>query len=170
LTNSTVSGNSAAQNGGGIRAAAVTLLNDTITNNSAHTGGGVFLADMGTSSVRNTIIAGNFVDHGGAGPDLSGAFNSDGHNLIGDGTGSTGFTNGTNGDLVGTADKPIDPRLAPLANNGGPTQTHALRAGSPAIDAGDNANAPATDQRGIARPRDGDGNGSRTTDIGAFER
>jgi hypothetical protein len=42
--------------------------------------------------------------------------------------------------------------------------------GSPAIDKGDSANAPATDQRGVSRPRDGDGNGSKVVDIGAFER
>jgi hypothetical protein len=72
--------------------------------------------------------------------------------------------------LVGTADDPIDPRLGPLAFNGGPTRTHALLAGSPAIDHGDNSGAPATDQRGVARRRDGDGNGSQITDIGAFER
>jgi hypothetical protein len=71
---------------------------------------------------------------------------------------------------VGSRAHPIDPRLAPLANNGGRTQTHALLSGSPAIDRGDNAGAPATDQRGVARPRDGDGNGSRIVDIGAFER
>jgi hypothetical protein len=101
---------------------------------------------------------------------VSGDFTSGGHNLIGDGTGSTGFVNGVNGDMVGTAANPIDPRLGPLANNGGPTQTHALLAGSPAIDHGDNTNAPATDQRGVARPRDGDHNGSRAVDIGAFEK
>jgi predicted outer membrane repeat protein len=171
LTNSTVSGNSTRGDGGGISAiAALTLLNVTVTDNSAHAGGGVFLVFGGVSSVRNSIIAGNLVDLDGSGPDLSGAFTSAGHNLIGDGTGATGFTNGAIGDLVGTADAPIDPRLGPLANNGGPTRTHALLAGSPAIDHGDNTNAPATDQRGVARVRDGDGNGSQVVDIGAFER
>jgi hypothetical protein len=71
---------------------------------------------------------------------------------------------------VGTAANPIDPRLAPLASNGGPTKTHALLAGSPAIDRGDNSGAPAADQRGVARPRDGDGDGTSVVDIGAFER
>jgi hypothetical protein len=71
---------------------------------------------------------------------------------------------------VGTANNPIDPRLGALADNGGPTKTHALLAGSPAIDHGDNNDAPAIDQRGVARPRDGDGNGSRVVDIGAFEK
>jgi hypothetical protein len=155
--------------GGGIRAGNLTLLNDTITDNAAHTGGGVYLAPGGLSSVRNSIIAGNSVDPGGSGPDLFGDFHSDGHNLIGDGSGSSGFSDGT-GDRVGMAANPIDPRLGALADNGGPTKTHALLAGSPAIDHGDNANAPATDQRGVARPRDGDGNGSQVVDIGAFEK
>ena len=47
---------------------------------------------------------------------------------------STGFTNGVNGDIVGTFAAPIDPRLGPLAKNGGPTRTHALLPDSPAID------------------------------------
>jgi hypothetical protein len=97
-----------------------------------------------------------------------GTFVSGGHNLIGvvDGF-ATGF--GAASDQLGTSSDPLDPLLGPLANNGGPTQTHALLAGSPAIDKGDNTGAPATDQRGVARPRDGDGNGSLLVDIGAFE-
>jgi hypothetical protein len=54
-----------------------------------------------------------------------------------------------------------DPLLGSLADNGGPTLTHALLAGSPAIDAGDNAVCPATDQRGVAR--------DAACDIGSFE-
>jgi CSLREA domain-containing protein len=170
LTNSTISGNSTDLQGGGIVATNVSLLNVTVTDNSAREGGGVFLRTGGTSSVRNTIVADNVVDSVGIGPDLFGTFTSSGHNLIGDGSGSTGFTNGTNGDQVGTAANPIDPKLGPLANNGGPTKTHALRAGSPAIDHGDNSVAPATDQRGFVRSKDGDGNRSAIVDIGAFER
>src|SRR5262249_11450467 len=48
-----------------------------------------------------------------------------GNNLVGDGTGAPGFVGGTGGDRVGTAAAPIDPRLGPLADNGGPTPTHA---------------------------------------------
>jgi CSLREA domain-containing protein len=170
LTNCTVSGNSAGGKGGGLDPGfGLSLLNVTVTDNSAHTGGGVVAGIEGTD-VRNSISAGNLVDLGGTGPDVSGAFTSGGHNLIGDGSGATGFANGVKGDQVGTAANPIDPRLGPLANNGGPTLTHALLAGSPAIDHGDNASAPATDQRGVARPRDGDGNGSKVVDVGAFER
>jgi hypothetical protein len=146
------------------------LLNDTVTDNDAHTGGGVLHFNAGTAMVKNCIIAGNEVDFDGTGTDVSGAFTSGGHNLIGEGSTGAGFRNGNKGDQVGTSDDPIDPGLAPLANNGGPTMTHALLAGSPAIDRGDDAGAPATDQRGALRPRDGDGNGSRIADIGAFEK
>jgi predicted outer membrane repeat protein len=171
VTNSTVSGNSAATDGGGIWAASATLLNCTVVENSAHTGGGVFrfLLD-GTFSVRNTIVALNLVDFTGTDPDVSGSFTSPGHNLIGDGTGGTGFTNGVNGDIVGTNISPIDPKLGPLAMNGGKTKTHALLAGSLAIDHGDNTGVPATDQRGLPRKKDGNGDGSARVDIGAFER
>ncbi len=170
LTNVTLSGNHSGDQGGAISAVNVTLLNVTATDNDAHTGGGIFFEAGGAFNVRNTLIAGNFVDAGGSDPDVAGSVTSGGHNLIGDGTGSVGFTNGMKGDMVGTAAHPIDPRLGPLANNGGPTLTHAPLPGSPAIDHGDNADLPATDQRGVARPRDGDGNGSRVADIGAFER
>jgi predicted outer membrane repeat protein len=171
LTNTTVSGNHAADQGGGILAFDLNLLNDTVTDNDAHTGGGVLhFLNVGTATVRNTIIAQNLVDLDGTGTDVSGIFTSGGHNLIGDGTGGTGFKNGTKGDQVGTAVDPIDPGLDSLANNGGPTMTHALLAGSSAIDRGDNAGAPATDERGVARPRDGDGNRSLIVDIGAFEK
>ena len=68
------------------------------------------------------------------------------------------------------------PKLGPLQNNGGPTQTHALLPGSPAIDAGnsfgcrDNLGALlATDQRGFFRTADGDSNGTARCDIGAYE-
>ncbi len=92
-------------------------------------------------------------------------FISAGHNLDTDGT--SGFANGVNGDLAGTLAAPLDARLGPLAFNGGPTRTHALLHGSPAVDAGactDAGGAPlATDQRGVTRPQ------GAACDIGAFE-
>ena len=86
----------------------------------------------------------------------------------------TGITHGVGGNLVGTPGSPIDPRVSALLSHGGPTLTHALLAGSPALDAGDNALAAAaslrTDQRGVARTADGpDADTIATVDLGAFE-
>jgi hypothetical protein len=87
------------------------------------------------------------------------------HNLIGDSTGST-IDSDLGGNLLGGNGNPvIDPRLGPLQNNGGATQTLALMADSPAIGHADNAQAPATDQRGHVRLDQLD----ELTDIGAFE-
>ena len=107
--------------------------------------------------MRNSIIAGNSAS---SGPDVSsnlaGDFISQGHNLIGDGTGSTEFT--AMGDTVGTGVSPIDPLLESLADYGGPSFTHALKPSSPAINAGDLATpgsggtaCEAADQRGAPR-------------------
>jgi hypothetical protein len=136
------------------------------------TGGGIRVGS-GSVTLENTIIAGNTAANGtgdttGAptpGPNVDGAVTSNGHNLLGVATDATGFT-GT-GDQTGA-----NPMLAALADNGGPTQTMALTAGSPAIDAGVAAGAT-FDQRG--RPRTYDDPGvanaatSDGTDIGAFE-
>jgi hypothetical protein len=129
-----------------------------------------------TTNVGNSIIAGNGA--GGNGPDVDlgffgGTFTSQGHNLIGNADGSTAFN--ATGDQVGTGASPLNPRLAPLANNGGLTHTHALLSNSPAIDNGHNSLATAagltTDQRGTGFPRFVDGNGDTiaAVDIGAFE-
>jgi hypothetical protein len=170
VTHSTISGNLAANNGGGVAiAGGATILGCTIADNSAGINGGGLFVDATNSSpilVKNTIVATNL----GSAPDISGSFTSQGHNLIGDGDGGTGFINGGAGDQVGTTAQPIDPRLGLLAANGGPTKTHALLAGSRAIDAGDNLNLPPTDQRGLARKKDGNFNGVAVVDIGAFER
>lgn len=106
------------------------------------------------TQVCNTILAGN----GGSAtaPDVSGAINSLGHNLVGNTTGSTGF--GVAGDILG-----MDPMLGPLSDNGGRTWTHALLPGSPAINASDNSASPSTDQRGLPRIA------CTVADIGAFE-
>ena len=177
LINSTVSGNSAFWAGGVYNEGVLSLINSTISNNSAADTAVIFNYVDGSAEVRNTIIAGN-----NDGPDLEGHFTTRGNNLIGRSDGSNGFTNGLNGDQAGTQLTPLDPRLAPLANNGGPTQTHALLADSTAVDAGNNCvlndtctpslGSPlTTDQRGVgfARSTDGDGNGTSTVDIGAFE-
>jgi hypothetical protein len=96
--------------------------------------------------VRSSVIGGS------PEPNCGGPNNSNGHNIEPDG--SCHFTSA--GDRSN-----VDPLLAPLANNGGPTDTMALDAGSPAIDAGDDC--PATDQRGVTRAR------GNTCDAGAFE-
>jgi CSLREA domain-containing protein len=167
-TNCTVSGNTAKFDGGGVFAVTATILNCTVVENLAHTGGGLFdFPDATLFIVKNTIVALNLTDSTGTSPDVAGAFASQGHNLIGDGTGSTGFVGS---DLVGTSLDAIDPLLGPLANNGGRTKTHKLLAGSPCIDAGDNSLLPPTDQRGFPRKKDGNGDGSAVVDIGAFEK
>lgn len=174
--------------GGGVYAASgtVTVRNSTITLNNAtggtatapdgsfpggSAGGGVSTASKLPFSVGSTIVAGNTLGGFatiGVGPDVFGTFTSAGSNLIGDVTdsGPTGFVNGTSGDIVGGEGNPvIDPLLGPLADNGGPTFTHALLAGSPAIKAGSNLLSLTTDQRGDGFPRSFGG----ATDIGAVE-
>jgi hypothetical protein len=156
----TISGNSTSgsnnRGGGGIYGdPLLTVINSTISNNAAPGASGGGLSGGGT--LKNTIVAGN---QAASSPDVAGTLTSQGHNLIGDGTGGSGYDPT---DLVGTSGNPIDPLLGPLQDNGGPTQTMALLAGSPAIDAGDNTDAPATDQRGFPRIVGG------TIDIGAFE-
>lgn len=172
LTNVTVSGNFAGAGGGGIHfylgADTATLLNVTVTRNVATFGGGV-VRFSGTVNVKNTIIARNTIT-GGNGPDVNGVFVSQGNNLIGIGNGSAGFPNGVDGNQVGSLAAPINPQLLPLDKYGGPTKTHKLKASSTAVDAGSNLGAPLVDQRGVARPRDGDGDGVLITDIGSFER
>ena len=176
LTNCTISGNRADGNGGGaafvsVSGGAVTLTNVTITNNTADNdnnnlgaGGGFSQGGTTTVTLRNTIVAGNFNSTAATRDDISGAVvNTSSYNLIGDGTGMSGLTNGTNNNQVGSGASPINPLLGSLASNGGSTQTHALLTGSPAIDTGSTALAPATDQRGTARP------GGVAADIGAYE-
>jgi hypothetical protein len=170
ITNTTLSGNSASY-GGGIfdESGPVTLTNVTLTANWTLNGGGGggFHVSSGSPVLHNTLIAGNF--RGSTGTtrdDVYGTLDPSGdYNLIGDGTGMTGLSNGVNGNLVGSHNAPIDPLLGPLTDNGGPTFTHALLSGSPAIDAGNNDYATDWDQRGDGFPRIVNG----IIDIGAFE-
>jgi CSLREA domain-containing protein len=193
ITDSTVSGNSAsgsANFGGGIfnshddfnNGGTLTITDSTVSGNSASgnfSQGGGISNNNSPVNARNTIVAGNT----GApnSPDAFGTFTSQGHNLVGISDGSTGFNQ--TGDQTGTSASPLDPKLGPLANNGGPTQTMSLLPASPAIDAGDDCVADAahcgdpnvtqltTDQRGAGFPRnvDGDGDGTAHVDIGAVE-
>ncbi len=152
LTNLTISGNTATGSSGGIgNLGTAALTNVTISSNTAPPafGGGINNYTQGSITLKNTVVANN-----PSGGNCEGAITSNGHNLSSDNT--CGFT-GT-GDLNNT-----DPLLGPLQDNGGPTFTHALLAGSPAIDAADPTDFPTTDQRGVPRPQ---GSGP---DIGAYE-
>ena len=203
IINSTISGNNANTNGGGIYNAhnsSALLTNVTITNNIADAdansegqGGGIAQVSAAGLTLNNTIVAGNFRsgsaeaassrssenivpsplssgtaddvyvqpdDPGTIDPDPSPLDASSSNNLIGVDTGlSTDISNGSNGNQIGTAASPIDPKLRALANNGGPTQTHLLLPNSPAVNAGnsslalDNANPITTDQRRTGFPR-----------------
>jgi hypothetical protein len=165
LVNTTVSGNRASAAGGGIwNNGGLRLLNCTVASNYVFgVGGGVWNStDGAVFQSRNSIFGGNSSTNTNCssspcGDDISGYFESFGHNLI---VSSNGWINVGSGqaDLVG-----INPKLGPLQDNGGPTWTHALLAGSPAIDAGDPNGAPSEDQRGVPRPQ-GPG-----FDTGAFE-
>ncbi|MEM7147728.1 MAG: choice-of-anchor Q domain-containing protein [Verrucomicrobiota bacterium] len=170
VNNSTISGNTAENFGGGIwnTGSDLTLRSVTITDNTCDDdqnnvgeGGGLYHA-LGTCSLRNTIVAGNQDKsasnvHNDVDTVLS--FTSLTHNLIGDSNGAIGLTDGVNSDQVGVA----APMLGSLADNGGPTDTHALLLGSPAIDMGTTNNSFPTDQRGNLRVING------TSDIGAYE-
>ncbi len=172
ITNSTISGNLAGRNGGGIYASGVTttivnITNSTIVNNTATINGGGVQRASTTNPVnlRNSIFANN-VANGGTSPDVLGTVNSNGFNLIENTTGAT-FTGDTSTNITGQ-----DPNLGPLQNNGGLTFTHALLAGSPAIDKGASGTLT-TDQRGLTRPVDNpaipNAPGGDGADIGAFE-
>ncbi|MGI8855645.1 MAG: beta strand repeat-containing protein [Thermomicrobiales bacterium] len=166
VTNSTIAGNSAVGGAGIASSGTLSVTNSTISGNSATaSGGGGIGRAGGTVTLTNTIVAGNTITTG-PGPDLSGTITSGGHNLIGTIAGSTGITNGVNGDIVNP-----NPLLGALGSNGGTTQTFALLTGSPAIGNGNAtvcANTAGTapvagkDQRGVARPAD-------LCAIGAFE-
>ena len=137
ILNSTISGNSIGDpdkgTAGGIGARSVTLLNSTVTGNSAAICGGVC---GGTVEIGNTILNAN------ASGNIDGTVTSHGYNISSDDGG--GHLNGP-GDQINT-----DPLLGPLRNHGGPTLTHVPLRGSPAIDAGNPSFAPPPDhdQRG----------------------
>jgi beta-glucanase (GH16 family) len=166
ITNSTISGNTASGwHGGAVfyTDGGLTLLNTTVVSNTAPAGttGGLMIATFGpanvTMNMRNSIVANNsgtecaVVADGGGTVTLT----SLGHNLASDASCNLNAA----GDKPSVANALVDQ----LAANGGPTWTHALLPGSPALDAAD-ASCPATDQRGVARPQ------GAACDMGAYER
>jgi hypothetical protein len=180
VSNSTFSGNNA-ERGGGIFTIG-TVVNSTFSGNTSGGGGAIFEVETVINSTfyGNSARFGNNFGIGGGIHDVTPPFN----------LANTILANNTGGDCAATAVSPsgvnlvqdgscgassdplhfivADPNLGPLADNGGPTQTHALLPGSPAIDAGDNSICAAPpvnnlDQRGVARPQ------GVFCDIGAFE-
>ena len=157
ITNSTISGNSAQRGGGlydGVAGSNVRLNNVTVWDNSASVGASGIQSTSSTVDVDNTIIAVP------AGPAVCAGLLDGDNNILStdDGCTLTGANN-----QIGAGEAEIDPLLGPLADNGGPTPTHALLAGSPAVDAGNNATCELVDQRGVSRVS------GAACDIGAFE-
>ena len=161
ISNSTISGNTASVSCSGVfnvangAASNVTIINSTIVRNTGAGGSGICNGGANgtaTLNLKNTIVANNTgapqVSTGG-----TGVTNSLGNNLISDAS-----LPAVAGDLLNT-----NPVLATLGNYGGPTRTHALLPGSPAINAGNNTDVSEIDQRGVVRAHQG------TVDIGAYE-
>lgn len=176
IKNSTFAANGANVVGGGVFASGgtATISNSTFAGNFGASGGGLgWDQNGGTLALRNSLLATN---NGFESPDCASATEivSNGYNLVGDATGCS-LTPGS-GDQLGTSEVPVDPLLGSLDYYGAERKTYSLTTGSPAIDSGN----PATpggggdsceqfDQRGQARPRDGDGDETFRCDIGAYE-
>jgi len=190
LNNVTLSGNAVgtsavgdpAQGGGLFVSGGTTRLrNVTVAGNTANSTGGGMARFAGTVRMRNSVFAGNTgasSNHDCTTNSAAGIV-SEGYNLIRVNNGCASSFAGT--DQEGTSAAPLEPLLGALAANGGPTDTLALGAGSPAIDHGDPLGCAGwnpvlaqdeplvVDQRGEPRPVDGDGDTTATCDIGAFE-
>jgi hypothetical protein len=189
IENSTISGNTSNFSGGGVSnvGGRLTITNSTISGNRANVAGGLFndryyngycnalhFCSDGSLTLNNSLIAGNQAT---VAPEIENTsiVSANNFNLFGasGNAGVSGFAPGPT-DIVPSVS--LAQILRPLKNNGGPTQTHALVAGSPAIDAGnpggcrDNSGALLqTDQRGFPRNVDGNNDGTARCDIGAVE-
>ena len=173
-TNSTISGNTADDQGGGVYSGAggvlnfehVTINDNGVVQQGGNAGSNVFVVEGrgDEATFDSTIVANGRNDV----PNCNRAVTSAGNNLdTGESCGFDQASDVENGD----------PNLEPLADNGGSTRTHALPEGSDAIDEVDAGSCPdgpesddSEDQRGATRPQDGDGNGTFLCDIGAYER
>jgi predicted outer membrane repeat protein len=155
VENNTFSANRSGMKGGAVyTAASLELLNNTFSDNRADDSGGTGGGSLFFTSGSVTTLINNIMANAVAGGECSASgsiSNTGGYNLVEDGSPNCLPS------LTG------DPQLGPLADNGGPNLTMALLAGSPAIDAGDDANCPEIDQRGVSRPQ------GAHCDIGAFE-
>jgi predicted outer membrane repeat protein len=154
LTNVTFTNNSATTlRGGGMYnyQSSPTLTNVTFSSNSAFTTGGGMYNEVGSNpQIRNTIFWGNTATSGAQ------IYNTGSAPVVSDSVVQDGYAGGTN--IITT-----DPMLGALGNYGGSTQTIPLLSGSSAIDTGNDAICPATDQRGVIRPQ------GAHCDIGSYE-
>lgn len=158
IINSTISGNVASNRFSGVYTQIpLTLSNSTIAFNQDRFGGGALYTQASTLTLQSSIIADNI--RGSA----SGSVPDDLY------TGNSATITGAN-NLITSSNHalPLDtitgcPRLGPLADNGGPTLTHALLHTSPAIDTGNTTSGTTVDQRGDPRPF------GAAADIGAYE-
>ena len=180
LTNCTFSGNEAKQYGGGmaIEYGSTTLTNCTFSGNLANTSGGGMYIEEGNPTLTNCTFSGNGANQYGGGmyiTDISnltltntifwGASSATGQVIMEPGgTLTITYSVVDTGVFPGEGNTKADPKLGPLADNGGPTQTCALLEGSSAIDSGTDTGAPSTDQRGVSRPQ------GLGYDIGAYEK
>lgn len=189
LITSTLSGNRTVHNympsGGGVyNAGNLSMINSTLSENIVEgmlaVGGGIY--NSGSLMLTNSTLSGNIAkgDNAYGGGIINHGSMKYTHTIITDSFGGNCVNQGTihpdsTHNMVRYSNCNVmtnlagDPLLGPLADNGGPTLTHALLPGSPAIDAGSNAHCPGSDQRGVSRPLDGSGDGFAHCDIGAFE-
>ena len=163
ITNSTIADNIGVAGVGIHSGSTLTFTNCTVTGNDARSpvglGGGV--QSGGSLTLRNSIVAGNVSSYSNNAPDISGMIaSSNGANIFG-----SGVAGSVAGDLANVSTALLF--AGGLADNGGPTQTVALRdaADNPALGGADPDDAPGTDQRGLGRP----GPAGTEPDIGAFE-
>jgi hypothetical protein len=186
ISQSAITGNTATQGGGGILQSGgiLTLSNVTLANNNTVIAGGGILLNAGTLSATNVTVSGNaatgIISIAGGILQQAGTLTLVNSIVAGNaGGGGPSDLTSTGGSLTGTNDLiqaipnvvppndltgviiGVNPQLGPLANNGGPTQTEVIGAGSRALDAGDAADCPAVDQRGDPRPA--------MCSLGAFE-
>lgn len=155
ITNVTFSDDFAGADGGGLFASAPTTVSSSTFVGNRALGDGSAVFNAGAVTLRGTVLAGS----SGAVACAGAAFTSGGDNVDEDGSCA----------LAGPRDRAgLDPQLGPLQDNGGGLPTHAPVPGSPLIDT-DGGACPPVDQRNVARPLDGDGDGTATCDVGAVE-